>query len=107
LARLIRKIYEVDPLICAECASPMRIISIIEEQVRFEAIVGNRIDLLCGATTKTHSRGEVVDFTRLTFVTGASFMTLKGMGIRGNFEGRKIGVLEGTTTTLDAVTKLF
>ena len=31
-ARLIKKIYEVDPLICPECSSPMRVISIIEEQ---------------------------------------------------------------------------
>ena len=73
---------------------------------RFEAIAGNRIDLLCGATTKTYSRSKVVDFTQLTFVTGASFMTLKGKDIRGNFDGKKIGVLEGTTT-VDAVKKLF
>ena len=30
-ARLIKKIYEVDTLICSECSGPMRIISIIEE----------------------------------------------------------------------------
>ena len=31
-ARLIKKIYEVDPLICPECSNPMRIIAFIEEQ---------------------------------------------------------------------------
>ena len=31
-ARLIKKIYEVDLQICPECAIPMRVISIIEEQ---------------------------------------------------------------------------
>ena len=31
-ARLIKKIYEVDPLICPECSSPMRIIAFIEEE---------------------------------------------------------------------------
>jgi len=31
-ARLIKKIYEVDPLICPECSGPMRIIAFIEEQ---------------------------------------------------------------------------
>jgi ABC-type amino acid transport substrate-binding protein len=65
---------------------------------RFDALVDNRIDLLCGATTKTVSRGERVDFTQLTFVTGASFMTLKGTKIRNNFDGKKIGVVKGTTT---------
>jgi hypothetical protein len=31
-ARLIQKIYEVDPLICPKCQGAMRIISIIEDQ---------------------------------------------------------------------------
>lgn len=65
---------------------------------RFTALEDNKIDLLCGATTKTISRGEIVDFTQLTFVTGASFMALKETKIRNNFEGKKIGVSKGTTT---------
>jgi glutamate/aspartate transport system substrate-binding protein len=65
---------------------------------RFEALSGNKIDILCGATTKTLSRSELVDFTQLTFVTGASFMTLKGTNLMNNFNGKKIGVVKGTTT---------
>jgi len=65
---------------------------------RFDALNDNRIDILCGATTKTLSRGELVDFTQLTFVTGASFMTLKSTQIMNNFDGKKIGVVKGTTT---------
>jgi len=65
---------------------------------RFEALSGNKIDILCGATTKTLSRSELVDFTQLTFVTGASFMTLKGTKLMNNFNGKKIGVVKGTTT---------
>jgi glutamate/aspartate transport system substrate-binding protein len=65
---------------------------------RFKALVDNRIDILCGATTRTLSRGEIVDFTQLTFVTGGSFMTLKGNRIVNNFGGKKIGVVKGTTT---------
>ena len=30
--RVIKKIYEVDPLLCPECSGPMRIIAFIEEQ---------------------------------------------------------------------------
>lgn len=65
---------------------------------RFEALQDNRIDLLCGATTRTISRGEMVDFTQLTFVTGASFMTLNGTTVKDGFAGKKIGATEGTTT---------
>ena len=31
-ARLIQKIYEVDPLTCPKCQGPMRVISFIEDQ---------------------------------------------------------------------------
>jgi len=65
---------------------------------RFEALSANKIDILCGSTTKTLSRSELVDFTQLTFVTGASFMTLKSTQLMNNFSGKKIGVVKGTTT---------
>ena len=67
---------------------------------RFDALSDNRIDILCGSTTKTLSRSELVDFTELTFVTGAAFMTLKGSQIMNNFNGKKIGVVMGTTTAI-------
>ncbi|MFC1827159.1 amino acid ABC transporter substrate-binding protein [Thermodesulfobacteriota bacterium] len=73
---------------------------------RFDALNDNKIDILCGATTKTLSRGELVDFTQLTFVTGASFMTLKTTQIMNNFDGKKIGVVKGTTTHV-ALKELF
>lgn len=73
---------------------------------RFEALSNNSIDILCGATTKTLARSELVDFTQLTFVTGASFMALKGKKIRNNFDGKKIGVVKGTTTAV-ALKQLF
>ncbi len=38
-ARLIRKIYEVDPLTCPKCRGPMRIISIIEDQEAIKCIL--------------------------------------------------------------------
>ncbi|MGW8312565.1 MAG: amino acid ABC transporter substrate-binding protein [Desulfuromonadales bacterium] len=65
---------------------------------RFKELVDNHIDILCGATTRTLSREEIVDFTQLTFVTGGSFMTLKGNRIVNNFGGKKIGVVKETTT---------
>ncbi len=65
---------------------------------RFNALLDNKIDILCGSTTKTLSRSQLVDFTELTFVTGATFLTLKDTQIMNNFSGKKIGVVKGTTT---------
>jgi ABC-type amino acid transport substrate-binding protein len=66
---------------------------------RFKALTGNKIDILCGSTTKTLSRSELVDFTQLTFVTGASLMTLKdNSAFDSGLDGTKIGVVKGTTT---------
>ncbi len=74
----------------------------ITAENRFKTLVGNKIDILCGATTKTLSRSELVDFTQLTFVTGASLMTLQNNKNRNSsgFKGKKIGVVKDTTTAV-------
>ena len=69
---------------------------------RFKALDDNKIDILCGSTTKTLSRSEIVDFTQLTFVTGASLMTLKdNKAFDSGLDGTKIGVVKGTTTAAE------
>jgi ABC-type amino acid transport substrate-binding protein len=69
---------------------------------RFKALDGNKIDILCGSTTKTLSRSQIVDFTQLTFVTGASLMTLKeNKAFESGLDGTKIGVVKGTTTAAE------
>lgn len=75
---------------------------------RFKALGDNKIDILCGSTTKTLSRSELVDFTQLTFVTGASLMTLKDNKTldSAGFDGTKIGVVKATTTAI-ALKKLI
>ena len=72
----------------------------VSAKERFKALANNKIDILCGSTTKTLSRSELVDFTQLTFVTGASLMTLKDNQVfdSGGFSGKKIGVVKATTT---------
>jgi glutamate/aspartate transport system substrate-binding protein len=67
---------------------------------RFEALRNNSIDILCGATTKTLSRSELVDFTQLTFITGAALLSLKSVGIKGisDLIGKKVAVVKDTTT---------
>ena len=78
----------------------------VTAEERFKALSDNRIDILCGSTTKTLSRGELVDFTQLTFGTGAAFMALKDTQIMNSFDGKKIGVVKGTTTEV-ALRELF
>ena len=38
-AKLIRKVYEVDPLTCPECGAPMRMIALIEDPAVIERIL--------------------------------------------------------------------
>ena len=67
---------------------------------RFESLRNNSIDILCGATTKTLSRSELVDFTQLTFITGAALLSLKSTEVKGisDLKGKKVAVVKDTTT---------
>ena len=72
----------------------------VTAESRFSALSDNSIDILCGSTTKTLSRSKLVDFTQLTFVTGASLLSLddkKAIGI-SDLRGKKVGVVKDTTT---------
>jgi len=79
----------------------VKFVSVTAEE-RFKALADKKIDILCGATTKTLSRSELVDFTQLTFVTGASLLILRDNETRASsgFEGKKIGVVKNTTTAV-------
>lgn len=76
---------------------------------RFDALKDNSIDILCGSTTKTLSRAEIVDFTQLSFVTGGSLLSMKPSTIDGisDLKGKKVAVVKDTTTivTLTKVLK--
>lgn len=67
---------------------------------RISAVEEGRIDIECGATTITLSRQEQVDFSLPIFVTGGSLLSLTSSGIEGiaDLAGKKVGVLQGTTT---------
>jgi ABC-type amino acid transport substrate-binding protein len=75
---------------------------------RFDALTDNTIDILCGVTTKTISRSEIVDFTQPIFVTGAALLTLKTLHVQNISElsGKKIAVVKDTTT-FDSLTKML
>ena len=71
----------------------------VTAESRFEAVQNGQIDILCGATTATLSRRELVDFSLATFIDGASVMlTVDGPGGFGELSGKSVGVRGGTTT---------
>lgn len=73
---------------------------------RFEAITSGRADLLCEATTVTLGRREQLDFSLLTFVSGAGMIIRRdSMTPQGARSLRTVGVLLGTTT--EAATRRF
>ncbi len=66
---------------------------------RFQALQQGEIDLLCGATTATLSRRELVDFSLPTFIDGASVLyRADGPADFEGLAGKKVGVRGGTTT---------
>ncbi len=72
----------------------------VNAKTRFSALSDNEIDILCGSTTKTLSRGKLVDFTQLTFVTGASLLSMVGNPVNeiADLQGKKVAVVKNTTT---------
>lgn len=71
----------------------------VTAQNRFEMVRENKIDLLCEPSSITISRREIVDFSIPTFVDGAG-VAFRGKEINRfeDFAGKKVGVLNNTTT---------
>lgn len=67
---------------------------------RFEAVRDGRVDILCDPSSVTMPRREMVDFSLPTYLDGAGVISRTGKPV-STFEdlnGKRIGVLEGTTT---------
>jgi ABC-type amino acid transport substrate-binding protein len=67
---------------------------------RFEAVRDGRADILCDPSSVTLARRDMVDFSLPTFLDGAGVLsrTSKPVRVFEDFAGKRIGVLEGTTT---------
>ena len=68
-------------------------------QNRLEAVRKGQVDLECSTTSRTLSRGELVDFSLLTFVDGASVLVRREGPLRrlSDFAGKRLAVISGTT----------
>lgn len=71
---------------------------------RFSSIQSGKIDILCGATTKTLSRSEIVGFTQSTFATGGALLSHKDALVDSveDLAGKRVSVVSNTTT-IDAL----
>jgi ABC-type amino acid transport substrate-binding protein len=67
---------------------------------RFDAVQKGNIDIECGSTTITLSRQEKVDFTLMTFVTGATVISMAKKKIPNMraLAGKRVAVMPKTTT---------
>ncbi len=67
---------------------------------RLSAVEKGKIDIECGATTVTLSRRERVDFTLMTFITGAAVLSRKENPIQtiDELADQVIAAVRGTTT---------
>jgi ABC-type amino acid transport substrate-binding protein len=69
---------------------------------RVEAVRAGRIDIECGTTSWSFSRQQLVDFSLMTFVDGASLLVAADSGIKRITDagGKRIAVIRGTTTDI-------
>lgn len=69
-------------------------------QNRLDAVKRGRVDIECSTTTWTLGRQADVDFSLITFVDGGSILTRveSAAGRLGDFNGKRIAVITGTTT---------
>lgn len=72
----------------------------VTAESRFKAIQSGEIDILCGATTKTLSRAEIVGFTQPTFVTGGDLLSRTDAAVEHlkDLQGKRVAVVSNTTT---------
>jgi ABC-type amino acid transport substrate-binding protein len=75
---------------------------------RIEAVRAGRIDIECGTTSWSFSRQQLVDFSLMTFIDGASLLATVDSGIKRITDagGKRISVIRGTTTERALTTAL-
>lgn len=75
---------------------------------RFDKVADGSVDLECGNSTQTLSRMKTVDFSNMSFITGASILVREGENIVGigDLGGKSVAVVEDTTTKTELEAKL-
>jgi glutamate/aspartate transport system substrate-binding protein len=75
-------------------------VPLISPEDRLRAVEDGTVDIECVATTVTLSRRKRVDFSLLTFITGAAVLSDRSNPINSiaDLSGKTIAVIKGTTT---------
>ena len=71
------------------------------ESTRISAVINGEIDIECAGTTNNKARREQVAFGLPYFYAGSALMVREGSGITGlgNCRGKKLGTIEGSTSS--------
>jgi glutamate/aspartate transport system substrate-binding protein len=71
----------------------------VDSQNRFDAVAAGLADMECGSSTVSFERMAKVDFSSFVFMenTGVLVRTSSGISSVGDFGGKKIAVIAGTT----------
>jgi glutamate/aspartate transport system substrate-binding protein len=80
----------------------IKYVPLISPEERLAAVQNHTVDIECGATTVTLSRRERVDFSLMTFITGAAVLSTSAKPIHSiqELSGKTVAVIKGTTTEL-------
>jgi len=75
-------------------------VPLVSPEDRISAVENGSVDIECGASTVTLARRERVDFSLLTFITGAAVLSRTGSSINSieDLSGKTVAVIKGTTT---------
>ena len=78
----------------------IRYVPLVSPEDRLSAVQNRTVDIECGATTVTLSRRERVDFSLMTFITGAAVLSLSSKPIHSieQLSGKTVAVIKDTTT---------
>lgn len=78
----------------------IRYVPLVSPEDRMTAVQNHTVDIECGATTVTLSRRERVDFSLMTFITGAAVLSSSAKPIQSiqELSGKTVAVIRGTTT---------
>ncbi len=93
IAAAIRDKYELENL-------ELEFVPLRSIEDRLKAVENGKVDIECGATTVTMSRRARVDFTLMTFITGAAVLSRKASPINtiDDLSDQTIAAVRGTTT---------
>lgn len=75
-------------------------VPLIAPEERIRAVEDGTVDIECGASTVTLGRRERVDFSLMTFITGAAILSMNENPLNSisDLTGNTVAVIKGTTT---------